>query len=197
MVDTELLLGVWEVVIKSSLHLLVKIANHHIRRSYLGSFEQLSGSFCKKLEAFKPFIVDQTKRSVENSAEAGLAGYLEEWELKAVGIVGIVDAKDLWEALPHLDTVRKCPDQANQASWIAFCPLHHVGNLLFIEKLDQRSSWAIAIELFPVDERPCVIDIPLCQGRARMLVRHNCPDIARTDPNPTAGCFNCCFEGAS
>ncbi len=113
MVDTELLLGVWEAFIESSLHLLVEVANHNIRRSYSKPFEQLSVTLCEKLEPFQPFVVNQAKCSVEDGTEAGLAGYLEEWELETVGIVGIVEAEDLREALPHLNTEGKCPDQAD------------------------------------------------------------------------------------
>jgi hypothetical protein len=87
------------------------------------------------LESLSSLVINKTKGSIEYCAKTGLPGYLEEGELEAVGIVCVVEADYLWESLPHLDTVGECPDKAQKAVRLIWCPLHNIRNPFLIKFL--------------------------------------------------------------
>lgn len=70
---------------------------------------QLSKALCKELEPFPSLIINQTKRSIEDSPQTCLPSCLEKRQLESIGIVCIIEADDLWKALPHLKAIREGP----------------------------------------------------------------------------------------
>lgn len=108
-VNADLLLCLGEGLIQRFLHSLVKVGDDDVRETNTMLGRELEDALGKKPETIDPFIVDQAKCDIENRAEASLARGLEKGELEAVGIVGVVEAKYLRKASPHLDAIRNCP----------------------------------------------------------------------------------------